>query len=102
MTGISSSTTSYNAIFPVWPTRAAGESDLYTQATACVPNEVFWRKQLILRRGALECQWHQLFPRHSFADLRLIAPPNSADFYWSGQSWKRAAQAYHQERRKFR
>jgi hypothetical protein len=35
----------------------------------------FWRKQLILRRGALEIQWRQAFPRHRFEDLRLQTAP---------------------------
>jgi hypothetical protein len=37
--------------------------------------QCFWRKQLILRRGALEIQWRQAFPRHRFADLRLKTAP---------------------------
>jgi hypothetical protein len=36
---------------------------------------VFYRKQLLLRRGALTTQWHQLFPMHHFGDLRLIDLP---------------------------
>jgi hypothetical protein len=33
---------------------------------------VFYRKQLLLRRGATETQWHQLFSKHRFDNLRLI------------------------------
>jgi len=32
---------------------------------------IHWRKHLILRRGALVIQWHQLFPHHDFGDMRL-------------------------------
>src|SRR6266480_4136000 len=49
-----------------------------------VPNRVFWRKQLILRRGALEAQWHQLFPRHAFANLRPIRSPSPN---WAAEAW---------------
>lgn len=36
-----------------------------------VPDRVFWRKQLLHRRMALEIQWRQVFPEHDFATLRL-------------------------------
>jgi hypothetical protein len=63
---------------------------------------VSWRKAILLNRSALLSAWPRHFPLHSFSDLRLIAPLNRADSYWDGDDWKRAAQAYHQERRKFR
>jgi hypothetical protein len=65
------------------------------------PPAVSWRKAILLNRSALLCAWPRHFPHHNFSDLRLISS-NPADSYWDGQSWKRAAQAYHQERRKFR
>jgi hypothetical protein len=99
MTGITASITTCNS-FPLETAHAAGESDLHTAAEPRVPNCVFWRKQLILRRSALEVQWHQTFPCHSFSDLRLISPPNRADSYWEGEDWKRAARAYHDDRKK--
>ena len=63
-----------------------------------VSPEAFWRKQLVLRRGALEVQWHQAFPRHSFSDLRLIRSPLD----WDEDAWARAARAYHADRKKGR
>jgi hypothetical protein len=56
---------------------------------ARVPQTVFWRKQLILRRRALEIQWRQLFPSHEFETARLDA-------------WVKAARAYHEERKRRR
>jgi hypothetical protein len=92
-------TMSISVDLPSCNTHAVGEP---TQAgRPRVANEVFWRKQLILRRGALEVQWHALFPYHNFADLRLISP-NPADSYWSGESWKRAARSYHEDRKRVR
>jgi hypothetical protein len=35
----------------------------------------FWRKQLIVRRGAFEIQWRQAFSRHRFEDMRLKTAP---------------------------
>jgi len=60
------------------------------------PRTVFWRKQLLHRRIALEVQWRQLFPRHSFSDLRLIELPSS----WDEEAWREAARAYHEERKR--
>jgi hypothetical protein len=59
------------------------------------------RKAILLNRSALISAWPRYFPHHNFSDLRLISP-NPADAYWDGDDWKRAALAYHQERRKFR
>lgn len=97
MTGITASITTCNS-FPLETAHAASEPDLHTQAKARVPNEVFWRRQLLLRRGALETQWHQLFPRHEFATLRLIRSPLD----WDEEAWARAARAYHADRKKGR
>ena len=66
------------------------------------PAAVSWRKAILLNRSALLSAWPRHFPRHSFYDLHLIAPLNRANSYWDGEDRKRAAQAYHQERRKFR
>jgi len=60
------------------------------------PQTVFWRKQLIHRRRALEVQWRQLFPRHSFSDLHLIP------LGWTEadeEAWRASARAYHEDRR---
>jgi hypothetical protein len=59
---------------------------------------VSWRKLVLLNRSALLSAWPRYFPQHSFSDLRLISS-NPADSYWEGEDWKRAARAYHQERR---
>jgi len=58
-----------------------------------------WRKCLLLNRSALLSVWPRHFPKHSFADLRLIAPLNPADSHWEGEGWKRAARSYHENRR---
>jgi hypothetical protein len=59
-----------------------------------------WRKIILLNRSALLAAWPRHFPRHSFCDLRLIRSPlNRADSYWEGEDWKRAARAYHEERK---
>jgi hypothetical protein len=63
---------------------------------ARVSNEAFWRKQLILRRDALQCQWHQLFPQHDFGTGRRIRRPLD----WDDEAWARAARAYHAERKR--
>jgi hypothetical protein len=60
-----------------------------------IPNRVFWRKQLMHRRIALEIQWRQLFPCHPFSDpLPLMRRRN-----WNEEAWARAARAYHEERK---
>jgi hypothetical protein len=60
-----------------------------------------WRKCLLLNRSAMLSAWPRYFPQHSFCDLRLIrAPLNRADSYWDGEDWKRAARAYHEERKR--
>jgi hypothetical protein len=59
-----------------------------------VSTTVFMRKRLLHRRIELESQWQQLFPRHSFSDLRLIRSPLD----WDEEAWGRAARAYHEER----
>jgi hypothetical protein len=63
------------------------------------PPTVFWRKQLVHRRIALEIQWRQLFPRHSFSDLRLIRSPIAAPPGWD-EGWSQAAREYHEERQR--
>jgi hypothetical protein len=63
----------------------------------------FFRKSILQHRIALETVWPLAFPRHSFCDLRLIRSPlDQADSYWEGEDWKRAARAYHQERKQSR
>jgi hypothetical protein len=69
---------------------------LPTSSRARVSNEAFWRKQLILRRDALQCQWRQLFQQHDFGTGRLIR--RSLD--WDEEAWARAARAYHAERKR--
>jgi hypothetical protein len=59
-----------------------------------------WRKCLLLNRSALLSAWPRHFPQHDFVSPRMIRPPPSrADTYWEGESWKRAAAAYHEARR---
>jgi hypothetical protein len=59
-----------------------------------------WRKCLLLNRSALLSAWDRYFPQHDFATLRLSRSSlDRADSYWEGGGWKRAARAYHQERR---
>jgi hypothetical protein len=73
------------------------DKQLIAQATR-QPLRVFWRKQMIHRRIALEIQWRQLFPMHDFSTLRLrtpIAAPPGWDEHWSA-----AAREYHDERRR--
>jgi hypothetical protein len=60
-----------------------------------VRTTVFMRKRLLHRRIELESQWQQLFPRHSFSDLRLIRSPLD----WDEEAWGRAARAYHAHRK---
>jgi hypothetical protein len=65
------------------------------------------RKLLLMRRQALsfvnrsfERLWKQHFPQHDPVTLRLQSPAQSkAESYWEGESWKRAARAYHEERK---
>jgi hypothetical protein len=57
-----------------------------------------FRKSVLQHRIALETIWPLAFPKHEFMSLRLISS-NPADSYWEGEDWKRAARAYHQERR---
>jgi hypothetical protein len=59
---------------------------------ARVSTRAFWRKQLILRRDALECQWRQLFPQHDFGTGRLIRRPLAWD-----DGWRAAARLYHED-----
>jgi hypothetical protein len=62
-------------------------------------NEIFARKQLLLRRSALLTQWHQLFQQHDFGTgrlrLRQLTPPCG----WN-DGWRAAAREYHEERNK--
>jgi hypothetical protein len=60
-----------------------------------------WRKIVLRQRASLLSAWPWHFPRHDFVSLRLIQPPPSrADSYWDGESWARAAAAYHEERKR--
>jgi hypothetical protein len=60
-----------------------------------------WRKCLLLNRSALLTAWPQHFPRHDLMTLHLVRSPlNRADFYWEGEDWKRAARAYHEDRKR--
>jgi hypothetical protein len=62
-----------------------------------------WRKAILLNRSVVISAFGRAFPRHDFATLRLIRSPlNRADSYWDGQDWKRAARAYHADRRRNR
>jgi hypothetical protein len=65
-----------------------------------IPNSVSWRKVILLNRSALLSAWPRHFPQHSFYDLHLIAPIDRANSYWDGESWKRAAEAYHADRKR--
>jgi hypothetical protein len=56
-----------------------------------------WRKCLLLNRSALLSAWPRHFPKHDFISLRMIQPPPES--YWEGESWARAARAYHKARR---
>jgi hypothetical protein len=65
-----------------------------------------WRKAILLNRSVLLAAWPRHFPRHDFATLRLSRSPlDRADSYWEGEAywegedWKRAARAYHAERK---
>jgi hypothetical protein len=65
-----------------------------------------WRKLLLRRREQLlqrselfEQLWHEAFPVHCILTLRYEPPSSRAETYWLGPSWKRAARAYHAERR---
>jgi hypothetical protein len=59
-----------------------------------------WRKAILLNRSVLLAAWPRHFPRHDFATLRLSRSPlDRADSYWEGEDWKRAARAYHAERK---
>jgi hypothetical protein len=60
-----------------------------------------WRKAILLNRSALIAAWPQHFPQHDFHTLRLIRSPlDRADSYWEGEDWKRAARAYHEDRKR--
>jgi hypothetical protein len=60
-----------------------------------------WRKIILLNRSALLSAWPRHFPRHDFATLRLSRSPlDRADSYWEGEDWRRAARAYHEDRKR--
>jgi hypothetical protein len=62
-----------------------------------------WRKAILLNRSALMTAWSRHFPRHDFATLRLSRSPlDRAESYWKGEDWKRAARAYHEDRKRNR
>jgi hypothetical protein len=63
-------------------------------------SRVSWRKALLLNRSVLLSAWGRYFPQHDFTTLRLQSPPNRAESYWNGESWKRAASTYHEDRRR--
>jgi hypothetical protein len=45
--------------------------------------------------------WDQYFPHHDAQTLRFQPPAKSkAESYWDAPSWKRAARAYHEERKR--
>jgi hypothetical protein len=64
------------------------------------------RKLLLMRRQALsfvnqsfERLWKQHFRQHDPVTLRLQSPAQGkAEAYWEGESWKRAARWYHENR----
>jgi hypothetical protein len=59
-----------------------------------------FRRSVLQHRIALAAIWPLAFPKHEFMSLRLISPLNRADSHWDGQDWKRAARAYHAERKR--
>jgi hypothetical protein len=70
------------------------------RTTATLTGAISWRKAILLNRSALLSAWPRHFPKHSFYDLHLLSPIDRASSYWTGESWKRAAQAYHADRRR--
>jgi hypothetical protein len=60
---------------------------------------VAWRKAILLNRSVVISAFGRAFPAHDFQTLHLISP-NPADAYWTGESWKRAAQSYHADRKR--
>jgi hypothetical protein len=77
---------------------------LPTVTAGSVP--VRWRKLLLRRRQEItlvsqsfEKLWNEHFPRHDFVTLQLKHPAqNKAELYWQGESWKKAARWYHENR----
>jgi hypothetical protein len=67
---------------------------------------VRWRKLLLWRRRELSfvCEsfeklWKQYFPQHDPVTLQLKRTAHSkAESYWDGESWKKAARWYHENR----
>jgi hypothetical protein len=60
---------------------------------------VSWRKTLLLHRSVFLTAWHRCFPEHSCIDLRLnweISIPSG----WDEEGWRRAAHAYHEDRKR--
>jgi len=78
---------------------------LPTVTAGSVP--VRWRKLLLRRRQEItlisqsfEKLWNEHFPRHDFVTLQLKHPAqNKAELYWQNESRKKAARAYHTERK---
>jgi hypothetical protein len=61
---------------------------------------ISWRKAVLLNRSALLSAWPRHFPAHDFHTLRPRSQPDGAESYWGGESWKRAARAYHEDRKR--
>jgi hypothetical protein len=65
-----------------------------------------WRKLVLVQRCALAMAWDRLFPAHDFGTARLARPSldepksNKAADYWNCETWRRAARAYHEERKR--
>jgi hypothetical protein len=64
-----------------------------------------WRKCLLLNRSALISAFGRAFPVHDFQTLRLIRSSwqtfqLESSPHWDGESWKRAARAYHEDRKR--
>jgi len=48
---------------------------------------------------SFEKLWNEHFPHHDFVTLQLKRPAqNKAELYWEGESWKKAARWYHENR----
>jgi hypothetical protein len=68
---------------------------------------ISWRKLLLQRWAGLSHVtqsfhqlWNEHFPHHDALTLQLKQPVRSkAESYWEGESWKKAARAYHEERK---
>jgi hypothetical protein len=82
------------------------EADAVLPAVTADSVPVRWRKLLLRRRQEItlisqsfEKLWNEHFPRHDFVTLRLKPPGwSKAESYWQGESWKKAARWYHENR----